>query len=70
MQTKAVKRYVTVHTVVNANKRVQSLAGSAISQSSAAGYLSTGVRLNLPTRTDIEAAGRKVMAACSYKKVA
>lgn len=70
MQTKAVKRYVTVDTVMAANKRVQSLSASALSQSSAGAYLSSGERLNKPTRTDLEAAGRKVLASCSYKKAA
>jgi hypothetical protein len=70
METKAVKRYVTVGTVKAANKRVQSLAGSAVAQLSAGAYLSSGKRLTLPTRTDLEAAGRKVMASCMYKKAA
>jgi hypothetical protein len=70
MQIKAVKRYVTVDTVMAANKRVQSLAASALSQSSAGAYLFSGERLNKPTRTDLEAAGRKVLASCSYKKAA
>lgn len=70
MQTKAVKRYVTVGTVMVANKRVQSLAASALTQSTGSAYLSSGERLNKPTRTDIEAAGRKVMATCFHKKTA
>lgn len=70
METKAVKRYVTVGTVVAANKRVQFLASNAHAQSSAGAYLSSGERLNMPTRTDLEAAGRKVLASCSYKKAA
>lgn len=70
METKAVKRYVTVNAVVAANKRVQFLASNARSHSAGRAYLSSGERVNMPTRTDLEAAGRKVLASCSYKKVA
>lgn len=70
MKTKAVKRYVTVGSVIAANKRLQFSASNALSHSAAGAYLSSGERLNMPTRTDLEAAGRKVLASCSYKKAA
>ena len=70
METKAVKRYVTVGAVVAANKRVQFSASNALGHSAAGAYLSSGERLTMPTRTDLEAAGRKVLASCSYKKAA
>lgn len=69
MENKAVKRYVTVGTVVAANKRMQALAGSALSQSNGV-YLSSGERLNKPTRIELEAAGRLVLASNWQRKAA
>jgi hypothetical protein len=69
METKSVKRYVTVGTVMAANRRVQTFASSALSQSAGL-YLSSGERLSRPTGTQLEAAGRKVLSSELRKKAA
>lgn len=68
MQEKPVKRYVTVHTVIAANKRMQDAAGRVSSMSGT--YLASGERLNRPTRVELEAAGRRVLSSGSQKKAA
>ena len=67
MQTKSVKRYVTVGTVMTANLRVRALASSVLNQSAGI-YLSSGERLNRPTRSELEAAGRRALASELRKK--
>lgn len=63
------KRYVTVHTVMAANKRMRD-TGSGRFISMAGTYLSSGERLNRPTRAELEAAGRRVLSSGWQKKAA
>ena len=62
MTEKAVKRYVTLGTVLSANRRVQEY-GFFRRDASSGTYLLSGKRLNKPTRVELEAAGRRALTS-------
>lgn len=67
MSEKTVKRYVTVGTVLAANRRVQE--GGIVRRDAVTGtYLSSGKRVHKPTRVELEAAGRWALSSDRVKK--
>lgn len=67
MSDTPVKRYVTVSTVLAANRRVQE--NGAVQRHAATGmFLSSGKRVVKPTRVELEAAGRRALSSELTKK--
>lgn len=62
MTEKTVKRYVTVNAILAANRRVQE-NGHIRRDASSGTYLSSGKKLSKPTRSDLEAAGRRALSS-------
>ena len=67
MTEKTVKRYVTLGTVLTANRRVQE-SGIARRDAVTGTYLSSGKRVHKPTRVELEAAGRWALSSEPVKK--
>ena len=67
MSDNPVKRYVTVGTVLAANRRVQE--NGPVQRHVATGmFLSSGKRVDKPTRLELEAAGRRALSTELSKK--
>ena len=67
MSETPVKRYVTVSTVLAANRRVQE-NGTAQRNAATGMFLSSGKRVAKPTRVELEAAGRRALSSEVMKK--